>query len=67
MNLASYGIQSKPTKKLAWPVLLQPISFEEAYNIDKDDENVDDVQCELCGEMFEKYKSFQYHLNRHHG
>lgn len=65
----AYGIQWTSTEKVAWPVPIptKRLSFEEAYNIDKDEENFDDVQCEICGEIFEKYKSFQYHLNRHHG
>lgn len=70
--------QNEPIERLVKVIHLKPIpkpvpkptkwlSYEEAYNIDENAENYDGVQCEICGEMFEKYKPFEYHLNRHHG
>lgn len=58
MVLSRYRKQN-PVKRL---------TFEEAYR--DDDENkkvIGGVQCEKCGQVFEKLKLLQFHLNRHNG
>lgn len=39
------------------------LTFEEAYNLDKEREKFANTQCEVCG----KYKPLQYHMNKHNG
>ncbi len=77
-KISTYAIPLRHGNKVVWPVQLQPLrkpepypkkrrSVEGAGSVEKDDGNAPGAQCEICGEIFTKSKTFQHHLNRHHG
>lgn len=62
--------QNQQKKVLIKFVHLKPIErlpLKEANNRDEDRDIFGEVQCEICGKVFEKYKLLQYHLNIHNG